>query len=209
MKKLAPTLALLAVTCLACGDGSLVLIDDGANPNAADTITIKGNIRDVSPQVAGARIVAFAFTNLERLACDTNADCDQSCSTCDNRCSDGTADGTFAGTCQKQFDFDDYDKQRSVAVEADADPMDFTITKIESGDVTVVFLQDDVSNPDGHIDDGDLFAVLKDPSRIFKDVNNGETIRAKDVDIELASNVGGEAEAESVRSVTTDTTVPE
>jgi len=195
--------------CGACGDGSLVLIGDGANRNASDTITIKGNIRDVSPQVAGARVVVFAFTNLAHLSCDTDTDCDQTCENCNNPCTNGAGDGTFSGKCENQFDFDRYDKQRSVAVESDADPMEFTITQVQSGDVTVVFLQDDVSNPDGHIDDGDLFAVLKDPSRIFKNIRNGETIRAKDVDIEFAVDISGKAEAESVRSTTTDTTVAE
>ena len=199
MKRLAIALIIAAVVCVACGDGSLVLVGDGTTGNAQDTITIKGNIRDVSPQVAGARIVVFAYTGLQHLSCETNSDCDQTCTTCQNVCNNKK--------CAKQFDFDEFDKQRSVAVESDADPMEFTITQVRAGNVTVVFLQDDVSNPDGHIDDGDPFAVLKDPSSIFKNVRNGETINAKDVDITFETDVSGKAEADSVRSVTTDTTV--
>jgi hypothetical protein len=160
-----------------------VLIVDGKG-EAQDTIKVLGNIRDLYPEVAGARIVVFVFTNLapENIGDDGRIDFDD--------------DGTFS-----------FDKQRSIAVASDADSLEFTVTQVESGDLTVVFLQDDVSNPDGQIDPGDPHAILSDPDDVLENARNGETIEATDVDIELVPDADDtvSAEAETIRSIRDDT----
>jgi len=183
VSKIALVFALCA-TCMACGNGSLVLIDDG-NGEAQDTIKFQGNIRDLNPEVAGARIVVFVFTNLSAR----------------NVGNDGRIkfndDGTF-----------DFDKQRSVAVDTDAEKLEFTVTQIESGNLTVVFLQDDVSNPDGQIDPGDPHVILSDPDNVLENARNGETIKATDVDIDLVPDPADDsvsAEAVTLRSIRDDT----
>jgi hypothetical protein len=127
---------------------------------------VDGNVRDLNPQVAGADLIVFVFTDL-------------------------VDDGTFQN----------FVKQRSVAVASDADPLEFTITQIERGDLTVVFLQDEVSEPDGRIDSGDPIAVLGDPDEVLDGVREGETIEITDVDIDFTTGV---ADAKKIRSVRED-----
>lgn len=91
-----------------------------------------------------------------------------------------------------------YDKQRSVAVAADAQTADFRVTQIEGGDLTVVFLQDHASNPDGTINSGDPYAILQDSTDVLKGAQNGETFQITDVDIDFQR---GTAEPVSIRSV--------
>ena len=101
--------------------------------------------------------------------------------------------------------FDQFEKQRSVAVASDANPIEFAVTQVKSGDLTVVFLQDQVSEPDGHIDPGDPIATLDDPDGILSGVRKGETIDVTDVDIDFTT---GSAEAENIRSVSGEDTEP-
>lgn len=194
MRRASIALALLLSPCLGCGDGSLVLVGDGEDGNTQDTIVVQGNIRDINPQVAGARIVVFVFTDLDRPRCSSNDDC-----------SGSSAPSCIENLCQHHpNDFDHFEKQRSDAVDVETDPVEFSVTKVSSGDLTIVFLQDDVSNPDGRIDEGDLHAVLKEPEDVLddalNDVRNGDTIRLTDIDIDFATDDSGSAEARSVRS---------
>jgi len=93
--------------------------------------------------------------------------------------------------------FSEYDKQRSVSVASDAETMDFRVTQIKSGSLTVVFLQDHASNPDGTIDSGDPYAILSDPTRVLRNAINGKTFQISDVDIDFQR---GTADAVSIRS---------
>lgn len=158
---LAVTLSGLAFLLLSCGEGTIQF--GGTDDDPPDTVVIEGDMLDINPQVAGADIVVFVYTDLED-------------------------PGTFA----------DFEKQRSVRVPSDSDPMEFRLTQVKSGDLTVVFLQDHVSDPDGSIDTGDPYATLSDPDHLLRDARSGETIRISDVDIDFQR---GTAEAESIRSV--------
>jgi len=178
VKRLVLILGISALTCLACGNGSLTLVGDGNGDSQQDTAKVQGNVRDLNPQVAGANIVVFVFTNLENGVNE-----------------DGTLEFNTDGTLS-------FDKQRSVNIDSEADPMEFTVVQVEGGDVTVVFLQDDVNDPDGEINPGDTYAVLEEPNDVLKNVRNGETIQITDVDIDF---VARSADAVSVRSVTSDT----
>jgi len=89
-------------------------------------------------------------------------------------------------------------KQRSVAVPSTSDPMEFRVTQVESGDLTVVFLQDHVGDPDGTINPGDPYAILDDPENILANARNGEVIRVSGVDIDFQTLT---ADAVSIRSV--------
>ena len=102
--------------------------------------------------------------------------------------------------------FQNFTKQRSVAVASDADPFEFAVTQIESGDLTVVFLQDDVGEPDGRIDPEDPIAILDDPDEVLVDVRKGEVIDATDIDLDFNTGV---ADAENVRSIRRDDSEPE
>jgi hypothetical protein len=152
-----------------CADGTVVFVGD--DNDAPDTVRVEGNVTDLNPQVAGADLVVFVFTDL-------------------------VDDGTFQN----------FKKQRSVAVASDADPIEFAVTQIESGDLTVVFLQDDVGEPDGRIDTGDPIAILDDPDEVLLDVRKGEVIDARDIDIDFTIGV---ADAESVRSIPRDDGEPD
>ena len=101
--------------------------------------------------------------------------------------------------------FSQYKKQRSVALASDAEPANFRITQIESGNLTIVFLQDHASNPDGTIDTGDPYAILSDPNHVLRDAQNGETFEIADVDIDFQRET---AEAVTIRSVRGSGTAP-
>jgi hypothetical protein len=161
MKRSVLTAVLLVIVCAGCSDGTIVFVDD--DDGSSDTTTVRGNISDLNPQVAGADIVVFVFTGL-------------------------VDDGTF----------EHFEKQRSVAIASDADPMEFTVTQVANGNVTVVFLQDEASEPDGRIDPGDPIATLDDPDEVLSDVKNGETIEITDVDVDFTA---GSADAEVIRSI--------
>ena len=178
MKRLALILGISALTCLACGDGSLTLVGDGNGNSQQDTAKVQGNVRDLNPQVAGANVVVFVFTDLANAVNE-----------------DGTLEFNTDGTLT-------FEKQRSVNIDSEADPMEFTVVQVESGNVTVVFLQDDANDPDGQINPGDPYAVLEEPNDVLKNVRNGETIQITDVDLDFDAR---SADAVSVRSVTSDT----
>ena len=155
------TIALAAILCTRCAEGTDVLIEH--DNGAPDTVKVTGNIRDLNPQIAGADLVVFVFTDL-------------------------VDDGTFQT----------FTKQRSVAIASDADPFEFTVTQVESGDLTVVFLQDDVGNPDGTIDPGDPIATLADSDNVLDDVRKGENIEITDIDVDFNTGV---ADPKVIRSV--------
>jgi hypothetical protein len=165
--------AALALTCAACAEGTLSFGDDD-DDDTPDTVTVRGDVSDVNPGIAGADIVVFVFTDL-------------------------LDPGIFR----------QYSKLRSVAVASDADPMEFRVSQVESGDLTIVFLQDEVADPDGMIDvgdpddpaDDDPFAILDDPDDRLTDVRQGETLEIVEVDIDFNA---GTADAEVIRSVRED-----
>ena len=117
----------------------------------------------------------------------------------------------FTGLADPPGDFTDYEKQRSVAIASD-DELEFTVTQIEGGELTVVFLQDHASNPDGTInvtDDpetSDPIAILEDPDDVLRDVNDGETILITEIDIDFNA---GKADALNIRSVREQPEEPE
>ncbi|RMD81422.1 MAG: hypothetical protein D6815_11845 [Candidatus Dadabacteria bacterium] len=78
----------------------------------------------------------------------------------------------------------------------------FTLSGVSPGDLTVVFLLDDVT-PDGSIDPGDPFATLEDPNRVLENVSGGRTVQIEAVDITFESDAdGGTASAERIRTTT-------
>ncbi len=145
----------------ACGQGTLVF--GGGDGDREDTVEVRGNIRDFSPQVAGADIVVFVFTGLQD-----------------------------PGTYQV------FAKQRATAVDTAGEPLEFSVSRIRAGDLTVVFLRDSASDPDGTIDAGDPVATLSDPDGRLRDVRNGERIEVTDIDIDFNA---GRADAERIRTV--------
>jgi hypothetical protein len=94
--------------------------------------------------------------------------------------------------------FNQYSKQRSVAVASDAQTTDFSVTQVKKGNITIVFLQDHASNPDGTIDPGDSYATLDDPDKILRSAKNGQTFQITDVDIDFQR---GTANAVNIRSI--------
>jgi hypothetical protein len=108
--------------------------------------------------------------------------------------------------------FQDFDKQRSVAIPADADPAKFTVTQIEAGELTVVFLQDDVGNPDGTIDlcpmdatdcKDDPVATLEDTTDVLDDVRRGETVQITDIDIDFSTKTAEARTSQTVQDTST------
>jgi len=142
----------------ACAEGTLEF--GGEREDETDTIVVRGDIDDITPQNAVAEIVVFVFTDLED-------------------------PGTFSK----------FAKQRSAILAPDS--TEFTIEKIGSGDLTVVFLQDHGANPDGSIDEGDPFAILKDPDEVLDSVRNGQTFTANKIDIDFLERT---AEADQIVS---------
>jgi len=177
----APAAGLIVLlTAAACSDGTVVFGGkrDRQNP---DTITVRGDIRDWNPQIAGADIVVFVFTDLS----------------------------------DPPGDFKTYVKQRAVAVSTDEEPLEFEVSQIESGTLTVVFLQDHASDPDGTIDiaedpaNSDPIAILEDPDKVLRDVRSGEAIRIDEVDIDFNTGKADALNIKSVREPPTDPGVDE
>jgi hypothetical protein len=168
--------AALSALVAACSDGT-VIFGGKTDRETPDTITVEGDVRDINPQIAGADIVVFVFTEL----------------------------------ADPPGDFTVYEKQRSVAISSDDEDLEFTVTQVESGTLTVVFLQDHASDPDGTIDvdedpeASDPIAILEDPENVLRDVRAGETIRIEEIDIDFNA---GTADARTIRSVR-DTTEEE
>lgn len=142
------------VALLGCGDGTVTFGGGDDDDDETSTVTVKGNIDDVTP-VTGRNIVVFAY-NIP----DANDD---------DRC-----------PCPAQPDRDDPGKAAVLA----SGETEFTLSGLDSGPLGVVFLLDKAGDAaDGQIDEGDPIAILEDVDCEIDDVESNLTVTLNDVDI--------------------------
>lgn len=143
---------LVTFAIASCGSGT-VTIGGGGNGNTKK-VTIKGNIRDVSP-VTSRDIIVYAY----RLPDDDTTDrCP--CPPNPSLSTDGKAQLLTSGTTA------------------------FSLTGIEAGNIGIVFLLDNAgTNADGTIDPGDPIAILDDLNCRLQDMKVNTTATLTDVDI--------------------------
>ncbi len=97
--------------------------------------------------------------------------------------------------------FASFDDAESVVVAASSSS--FSVTGVSRGDLTVVFLLDDVT-PDGSIDSGDFYATLDDPNGVLDTVAGGRQVEIDQIDITFEADAdGGSAVADTIRITTT------
>lgn len=148
-----PLAALLVAGLVAsCGSGTVTI--GGGGGGTVKKVTIKGNIRDVSP-VTSRDIVVFAY----RLPDDDTTD----------RCP-CPPDPSSATTGKAQV--------------LESGSTEFSLAGVEAGNIGVVFLLDNAgTNADGTIDPGDPIAILDDLSCRLEDMKGDTTATLTDVDI--------------------------
>lgn len=153
-------LAALFVTWVvaSCGSGT-VTIGGGGSGGGTKTVTIKGNIRDVSP-VTSRDIVVFAY----RLPDDDTTD----------RCP--CPPDPSASTSGK-------------ALLLTSGTTEFSLSGIDTGNIGVAFLLDNSgNNADGTIDLGDPIAILDDVYCRLEGMKGDTTATLADVDILFDAN---------------------
>lgn len=103
--------------------------------------------------------------------------------------------------------FADFDDGEIAVIESGSS--EFTVSDVDSGDITIVFLLDEAGNDaDGQIDPGDPIATLLDPDDELDDVRSGLVVEATNIDINFtdaeAGNLPapGDAEADQIRRLT-------
>jgi hypothetical protein len=165
----------VALACVlgACGEGTICfgVCDDVSQ----DNVIVSGNIIEAEPTVPAdpaddLSIVAFVYTDL-------------------------TAAALAAGPPFASADYTD--SEAAVVAETGTEQDTFSVSRITSGDLTVIFLRDDTG--DRRIDAGDLFAVLDDEDDSLVDVFNGRNVDVQDVTISFdVAPAGGVATAEDI-----------
>ena len=149
-----PLSALLVTAVVAsCGSGTVTIGGGGSGGNTKK-VTIKGNIRDVSP-VSSRDIIVYAY----RLPDDDVTD----------RC-----------PCPPDPSLSTEGK----ALRLSSGTTDFSLTGLDAGNIGVVFLLDNAgTNADGTIDPGDPIAILDDLNCRLEGMKANTTATLTDVDI--------------------------
>ncbi|MEE8311334.1 MAG: hypothetical protein V3R77_03690 [Candidatus Binatia bacterium] len=162
-----------------CGDGTICLAGSDCRDEASGNVTLGGNILSVVVDNALRDIVVFVYTDIAR---DVQLPQDLACLTSD-----------------------DFASMRTVIV-GSSGTRSFTIENISRGDLTVVFLQDHASDPDGQIDtedvdggwadcsctapgcatnDGENAVAILDGEGRLSPVRAGQTVDIQDIEIDF------------------------
>ncbi len=106
--------------------------------------------------------------------------------------------------------FQDFDDGEIAVIESGSS--EFTVTDVDRGHITVVFLLDEAgNNADGEINADDPIATLDDPDNELDDVRAGLTVEARDIDINFGDSASGNlpapgvAEADDIRRLSEST----
>lgn len=192
---LVPALLMIATAGLgACGLG---LIDFGGGGDHKGVVVVKGNIDRVLP-VTARDIVVFVFAgdDPEESECPaTSTTTSTSTSTTVASLADAAAAANAGGElaadassceCPAAPVHPECTPGKSVVLTSGE--KNFTLDRIDSGMIRVVFLLDNAgSSADGQIDPGDPIAVLDDIDCQLDDVNAKTTVTLTDVDLRFAS----------------------
>jgi len=145
------------VALFGCGEGTVTFGGDDDDDDETSTVTVKGNIDDVTP-VTGRNIVVFVYNIPDE---------DD-----DDRC-----------PCPAQPDPEDPGKAAVLA----SGETEFSLSGLDSGPIGVVFLLDQAGDAaDGQIDEGDPIAILEDVDCELDDVGANLTVTLDDIDISFS-----------------------
>jgi len=150
-----------------CGEGPIVFPGDDDDDDNTETVTVEGNIDDVSP-VTSREIVVFVYNLV-----DSNDDPDNPSDPAVCPC---PSDPSVAGA-----------STQGKAAVVESGETEFSLTGIDTGPISLVFLLDEAGDSaDGQIDPGDPIAVLDDVDCELEDVDSQITVTLKDVDLFFA-----------------------
>jgi hypothetical protein len=152
----------LVVLAAGCGDGTLIFGGDFNDKPASLRLT--GDIKNETPSNDVVDRVVFVFTDLTDAALAAGPPFEKY-----PRNDDGSLDTTAPPN---------FIDQESRLVDGRA----FSITDIENGDLTVMFLLDN-PQPDGQIDAGDNYAVFQEDDGKLNDVKGGRTVNIPEIEI--------------------------
>jgi hypothetical protein len=179
--------ALLALTIAgaitACSGEDIVFPGDDDDDDEA-TVTVTGNIDDVSP-VSTRDIVVFVYhvdDDTDRGVCTIGGVANgESCGE-DLACVVGTCD---AGRCPCPAFPGDTSEGKAAVIESGE--TEFSVSGLANGAIKVVFLLDNPGDDaDGQIDDGDPIAILDDEDCEIDDLDGGLTVTLTEVDIDFS-----------------------
>jgi hypothetical protein len=165
-----------------CG-GDTVIFGGGDGGNSDSTVTFKGNLDQVSPPLS-RDIVVFVYDtddsvlSGDRCPCPAPRSCvggtsEKAACYADADCGGGSCDLPTAGK----------------AAVIPAGSSDFSVSGLESGSFSVVFLLDNAgTGADGEINAGDPIAILDDVDCQLDDVHQNLTVTLKDIDVAFSSS---------------------
>lgn len=212
--------AAMAGIFAACSGDTIVFPGDDDNDDDTATVTVKGNLDDISP-VTTRDIVVFVYNvddDTDLGVCDNGPHEGESCGT-DDDCTEGVDVGHCdAGQCPCPAFPADTSQGKAAVVESGE--TEFTLSGLDNGAIKIVFLLDNAGDDaDGHIDPGDPIAILDDEDCEIDNLDGNVTITLKDVDIEFAADpvldcqigsppASGRARADQITQERTDDSSP-
>jgi hypothetical protein len=148
----------------ACEGDTIVFPGDDGNDDDSDTVTVTGNVDDITP-LTSRDIVVFAY----------NIDDNAYVCPCPGNPVDPT-DPAFS--------------TRGKAAVIESGETTFTLDGLGTGAIGLIFLLDEAGdNADGEIDPGDPVAILDDVDCELDDIDGNITVTLKDVDLSFAADV--------------------
>ena len=160
----------------ACGDGVIQFGPD-TDAGGGNNITVSGNISSVIVDNALRDVVVFVYTDL--------------------------SSGVQLPQGLPGLTASDFTAVRTQVVGSGA-ARSFSLDNVRRGDLTIVFLQDQATDPDGQIDDSDVSAnavAILDGEGRLNPVRAGQSVNLVDIEIDLPTAA---ATADRIDITTTD-----